>query len=493
MEKNERKKIALIIRAQKEAWRREASEGKFKSYCLYWDFPFFSKRKAMFKVMDAFQYVHDVYASGGQCRIAISTPPRAGKSYITSLFCSFMLGLFPTESVMRNTCTSTLHMKLTKDVGRMLSSSKWKECFCTDASLVVNNANELRLDTAIQTSYFGAGVGGSIIGFGASMLDISDDLFKNMEDALSGVKNESVASWNDAARHSRIEKNCCSIDIGTRWTKNDTIGRNEGRYDRVISIPALDEDGNSFCEAIQTTAQYQKTKEELYANCDEITWMAEYMQQPMDIKGQLFKSSELQFYDSLPGKEEANIAVCDTADTGTDYLSSPMAKKYGHLYYIYDVVFTQLNMDFSAPLLEGALKENKVQIARFESNNGGKLFAKGIESRVPSTAFYWKVTSSNKETRILTDVFWIKKHFVFRYPYDKVLHPDGYKDGSDYDLFMRQVTSYVKGKKDQHDDAPDSLSMLRRLIDEIGYENEEKVADGEAWPSINIQPEQIIL
>ena len=127
----------------------------------------------MFKVMEAFQYVHDTYAAGGQCRIAISTPPRAGKSYITSLFCSFMLGLFPTESIMRNTCTSTLHRKLTKDVGRMLGSSKWKECFENGASLVTNNANEIRLDTAVQTSYFGAGVGGSIIGFGASMLNIS--------------------------------------------------------------------------------------------------------------------------------------------------------------------------------------------------------------------------------------------------------------------------------------------------------------------------------
>ena len=282
---------------------------------------------------------------------------------------------------------------LTKDVGRMLSSSKWKECFENGASLVTNNANEIRLDTAVQTSYFGAGVGGSIIGFGASMLDISDDLFKNMEDALSGVKNESVASWNEAARHSRIEKNCCSIDIGTRWVKNDTIGRNEGKYDKVVSIPALDENGKSFCEAVQTTEQYQQTRKEV----SDITWNAEYQQQPMDIKGQLFKDSELQHYDALPDSPEANIAVCDTADTGSDYLSCPMAKKYGHLYYIYDVVFTQLSMDFSAPLLEGALKENKVQVARFESNNGGKLFAKGIEERVPETAFYWKVTSSNKD------------------------------------------------------------------------------------------------
>ena len=151
-------------------------------------------------------------------------------------------------------------------------------------------------------------------------------------------------------------------------------------------------------------------------------------------------------------------------------------------------------MEFTEPLIKGAYIENKVQIARFESNNGGKLFAKGIEKEVPNTAFYWKQTTSNKETRILTDAYWIKKHIVFRYPYDKEKHPNGYKEGSDYDLFIQQITSFVKGKKDQHDDAPDSLSMLRRLIAEIGYEDiDGKNNSNEAWPSYEIKAEQIIL
>ena len=55
-----------------------------------------------------------------------------------------------------------------------------------------------------------------------------------------------------------------------------------------------------------------------------MTWNAEYMQSPIDIEGQLFRSAELMYYDSIPDVFEANIAVCDTADTGTDYLSSPM-------------------------------------------------------------------------------------------------------------------------------------------------------------------------
>ena len=152
-----------------------------------------------------------------------------------------------------------------------------------------------------------------------------------------------------------------------------------------------------------------------------------------------------------------------------------------------------MNMDLTEPLLKGAFIENRVQIARFESNNGGKLFAKNIEKEVPGTAFYWKQNTENKETRILTDAFWIKKHIVFRKPYDEHKCPTGYKEGSDYDLFMQQVTAYVKGKTDQHDDAPDSLSMLRRLISEIGYEDIENNKDKDAWPSYEIKSEQITI
>lgn len=486
---DQREKIESAIKTKKEICRRSAKNGSFKSFCLYWDPVFFSKRKKLDDVINAFQFVYDSYKNGKQVRIAISTPPRAGKSYTTSLFCAFMLGQFPKESIMRNTCTSTLRDKLMKDVGGMLSSQKWKDCFETNNYLKINNSTQVSLETATQISCFGAGVGGTIIGLGASMLAITDDVFNKMEDALSGIKNERVVSWDESAMGSRLEGNCCRIDIGTRWTKDDIIGRNLDRYDMIVKIPALDKNGNSNFPEVQTTEQYKNTKKYI----SDITWNAEYMQEPMDIQGQLFKSDELKYFDTIPGIPEANIAVCDTADTGEDYLSSPMFKKFGERYYLYDVVFTQLNMDFSGPMIEGAYIDNRVEIARFESNNGGKLFAKDIEKRVPRCSFYWKQTTSNKETRILTDFFWIKKHVIFRYPYDEKYHPEGYKEGSDYDLFMRQVTTYIKGKKDQHDDAPDSLSMFRHLVDDLGYEDNENIDDEDLWPSESINIEQLTL
>lgn len=81
------------------------------------------------------------------------------------------------------------------------------------------------LDTARQVSYFSAGVGGTVIGFGASLLVMKDDLYKSLEDSLSDTNNENVWSWKQGIHEFRIEENCCSIVIGTRWAATDVLGR----------------------------------------------------------------------------------------------------------------------------------------------------------------------------------------------------------------------------------------------------------------------------
>ena len=477
--KKKRENLEQAIKAKIQIWRRRAKEGNFKSFLFYWDVKFFSGRDALNEVIDTLQYVHDEFKKGHSVRVAISLPPRAGKSYMVSLFCCFMLGLFPEKSIMRNSATSSLYRKFSKDIGEIINTEKWRKCFENNIFLKINNSEKLVLDSAVDVSYFGNGVGGNIIGMGASMLAITDDLFSNMTDALSGTYNDKVISWDDSAMRSRVEGNCCRIDIGTRWTKTDVIGRNEDKYDKIVSISALNEKGETFCSKVHSTAFYQKERSEI----DSMTWSAEYMQEPIDIKGQLFKADELLYYDDDPDEFEANLSICDTADTGTDYLSSPMVKKVGTLYYLYDVIFTQLNMEFTEPLIANTYNENHIDIARFESNNGGKLFAKSIQKKVNNTAIYWKQTTSNKETRISTDSFWIKKHVLFKRKY---------KEGSDYALFMKQLTAYVKGKTNQPDDAPDSLSMLRRLIAEI-YETKEFIKDEDKWESIEINTSQIKL
>lgn len=463
------------IEARNELYAREARNGNFKSYCLYTDYSFFTRRPVLGKVADAFQRVHDAFVAGTPIHIAVSMPPRSGKSYLTSLFCSFMLGRFPEESIMRNSCTSKLYQKLSKDVRDIVDSDKWRYVF--NMELATKGVESWGLKAARQTSYFGAGVDGTIIGFGASMLSISDDLYKDIADALSDNQNETIIEWYDSAMNSRVERKCCKIDIGTRWRKNDIIGRNEmmGKYDYVIKIPALNEKGESFCEDVRSTEQYLSEKEFI----GDLIWQAEYMQEPIDAQGLLFPESELQRFTlkEINGIDfEANIGVVDTADEGTDFFSAPMAKKIGELYYIYDVVFTTEPVEITEPLIVGTIKLNNLQEVRIESNNGGKMFALNVSKQVDAHVT-WKTTTSNKETRILMDSAWIKKKCVFR---------SDIEVGSEYWKFMNQITKYMKGGKNKHDDAPDSLSLLRKFSDELGLNNNSQLSIYEKWDSVPV-------
>lgn len=476
-----RQELEAMAAARMELFRRAALAGDFWSYCLYMDYKFFSKRQNILKkVVVLCQKVYDAYKNGEVIAIAISMPPRSGKSYLVSLLASFMLGHWPTKSIMRNSCTAYLYEKLSKDVRTIVGGEKWQDMF--GVTLETKGVKSWALKGAEQgTSYFGAGVGGSIIGIGASMLDISDDLYKGWLEASSDTINDNTIAWADGARISRQERGCCQIDIGTRWRKKDTIGTNEERGiygENIICIPALTEDEKSFCEDVQTTEHYLAIRE----NIAEEIWESEFMQHPIDIKGRLFAYDDMQWFDTLPAEDAgANIGVCDSADEGTDNLSCPMAKKIGEKYYIYDWIFTKENMDITDPLIQGAIQTNGVHQMRFESNNGGKLFAQNVSKRAGGCTISWRTTSSNKETRILTDSAWIKKFCVFK------------KDSKgEYNKALQQVMAYVKGVKNQKDDAPDSLSLLRRFTDELGLNYVQKVADNrEAWDSVPITLSQV--
>ena len=76
---------------------------------------------------------------------------------------------------MRNACTATLYLKFSYDVRNIVKSDKFKEVF-PSVQLSDDKANLQGWNTnyAKQVSYFGAGVGGTIIGFGADNIAVTD-------------------------------------------------------------------------------------------------------------------------------------------------------------------------------------------------------------------------------------------------------------------------------------------------------------------------------
>jgi predicted phage terminase large subunit-like protein len=444
-------------------FRQELARRKFWQFCLYYESEFFESRPFLEEIADAMQDVEE----GSMNSLSVSLPPRAGKSYITSLYCAWTLGRNPSESVMRNTCTATLYLKFSYDVRAIIKSDKYQEVFNVALSDDKKNLQGWNTNKAKMVSYFGAGVGGTIIGFGATKVAITDDLYRGLEDALSDTKNDKIIQWKEATHDSRFESGCARIDIGTRWSINDVIGRNieEGIYDKSIIIPALNNQDESFCESVMTTAEYQDKR---MRTAKEI-WLAEYQQQPVDIEGKLFSElnmvTEEDFKRAITpdtnnpkhkGREtllDGCIAYIDVADQGDDYCAVLVAGVVGEDIYCLDYLFTKDNTDVTIPLASAMLNKWNVSYCRVESNSMGAMFSRML-SRETTAKVLQIANSTNKMTRIIMQSAFIMNHFKWvQYP------------GNIHAIqFLDNMHSFSKEGKNRNDDAPDCSAGLSMFI-----------------------------
>jgi predicted phage terminase large subunit-like protein len=298
-------------------------------------------------------------------------------------------------------------------------------------------------------SYFGAGVGGTIIGFGATKVAITDDLFKSMEEAMSETIREKTWSWKQATHDSRMESGCAQIDIGTRWTRDDIIGKNteDGIYEVQIIVPALDENGNSFCEAVMTTEEYLDKKSRMI----EEIWSAEYMQNPIDIKGRLFEN--LKMFDDLDfvtKNSEGALAYIDVADEGSDFLCLVVAHIVGGSVYVTSALYSKANTDVTIPLCAEMLTRNKVKMCRVETNGMGAIFLKTLQKDVPSVTLIGVSNHAAKETRIIMNAPFVLNKFYFH----NSLDPN----------YLLGLKSFQKEGRNKHDDAPDATTGLALFV-----------------------------
>ena len=438
--------------AAKELLRQELARRNFYHFCRYYDRDFVHSRPFVKDICNAFQEVEDKKIKS----LSVSMPPRAGKSYITSLFCAWTLGRNPDKSVMRNACTATLYLKFSYDVRAILKDERFKRVF-PDVSISDDKANLNGWNTnkSKQVGYFGAGVGGTIIGFGASNVAITDDLYRGIEDALSDTVNDRIIQWKESTHDSRFESGCARIDIGTRWSLKDIIGRGieETIYDKSIIVAALDDNDQSFCEAVMTTEEYHQTRKR---TAKEI-WLAEYQQQPIDIEGRLFSSyqriEESEFDDFIKTNPiEGTIAYIDVSDTGMDYTAMAVAAIVKNQVYIVDYVFTRDNTDITIPLCAAILNKWNVSYVRVESNNMGAMFARQLQTLTKSKVLQ-VANTVNKMTRIIMQSAFITSRVQFVS-----------KDDQQCQTFIQNMLTFSKEGKNKHDDAPDCLAGLSLFI-----------------------------
>lgn len=262
------------------------------------------------------------------------------------------------------------------------------------------------------------------------------------------------------------------IATGTRYSLYDPIGRLQEEAERqgwkwkAIELPALNENDESNYEyynpkigqMVFTTAFFKEQREMLTAE----QWESEFQQQPFEAKGLLFPDTSLNRFFELPTEEpDSVIAVCDTAESGSDSTSMGIFYLYGNDVFLADVVFDNSVPEVTKPQCAKKIIEHNVSVALFESNNAGTYFARDVEELVSKAghrvSIRTKRTVSNKQTRIEFASDGITKNFYF-------LDKSKYERNSQYGAFMKELTTYTRSGKVPHDDAPDMLSLAENYL-----------------------------
>lgn len=458
--------------------KAEKARRHFYDFCLWMDPEFFTPAKWYLVIICKYL---EMLAYGIILKLIISLSPRAGKSYTVSLFHAWIIGKWPEQSSMRNSYAADLAEKFSYNIRDFIQRDKYRMVF-PDVELKKDKkaVSDWAITKAKDSTYFCAGVGGPITGKGCGKVGTLDDPIKNIEEALSPTVLENVWNWYTSTHKARFEKGCAELHVATRWSKKDPIGQIledkkgvpvEPYVERYgdwysISIPAII-NGETFCDEIKTTEEYH----ELKALNEDFIWEAEFMQSPVESKGLLYPIEQLKRFgmvDLASKIPDAIVGYTDPADQGDDYTCSVIGKRFGEYTYITDVLFTQEGVEITEPLTAQLIIDTCVDNMKVESNAGGKSFATNVgkltKGKSPCIVSF-EPNTQHKETRILMGAGYVKEYFFFR---------DDYAMGSDYDKFMRQLTSYVRMGKNKYDDACDAVTGLANYVKAHHFKPEEK-------------------
>lgn len=449
-------KETIIRGAQIELARRE-----FFFYCNLKAPDFYKEdRKYLVELCNDFQ---DFIQSDDEVMI-VNEPPRHGKSRTAGLLVEWVLGNDQRQKIMTGSYNETLSTMFSKNVRNDIQEMK------ADQSKVVfsdifpgvrikqgDGAMNLWSLEGGYNNYLATSPTGTATGFGASLL-IIDDLIKNAEEANNELTKEKHWSWFTDTMLSRLEEGGKIIIIMTRWASDDLAGRalqhfkDAGAKIRHICMKALlnPETKEMLCSEVLSYKSYQGKVKAMGADIAS----ANYQQEPIDLKGKLY-TNFMTYTGELPQFKEIRNYT-DTADTGDDYLCSiNYGVTFANEAYILDVLYTKAPMEDTEPATAKMLYNGQVNVARIESNNGGRGFARNVKRILEQefgsnyTTIKWFTQSSNKDARIYSNSSWVMQH---------IYYPEDWKNR--WPEYYNAMNKYQREGKNKHDDGPDATTGI---------------------------------
>lgn len=458
----------MIDERIKRQAKRELARREFFYFCNLMASDFYKpERRYLVELCEALQ---SFYEDEKAKVLIINEPPRHGKSRTASLFVEWVLGRNPAEKIMTGSYNNILSATFAKNVRNAIQEVKADDNI-TVYSDIFPNVRIKRGDAAMDmwsldggyNSYLATSPSGTATGFGCSLL-IIDDIIKNSEEAYNETAKEKAWLWFTNTMLSRLEEGGKILIIMTRWASDDLAGRaieHFGDAAKVITMKALQPDGTMLCDEILSRRSYEEKVRAMGADIAS----ANYQQEPIDLKGQLYSS--FKTYDRIPTDANGNPLFTairnytDTADTGTDSLCSIVYGVYEGEAYVLDVLHTDEAMEITEPATAAMLYRNGVNVADFESNNGGRGFARQVRRILQDTYKSNKTVintfaqTKNKVARILSNSTWVMEHIYF---------PVNWKDR--WPEYYKAMTRYQREGKNAHDDAPDATTGIAEKMNE---------------------------
>lgn len=410
--------------------------------------------------------------------LIINMPPRHGKTRTVNNSVAWLLGRNPKYKIMEGAYNTELSRRSSKRVrnsiamrptqGRIVFKQVFPDVTIKDGSGSVDNWGLTGND---EENYLATAPNGSSTGIGADFLVLDDTIKRKYEAYHKEYLRVLFEDWFCDTLYSRLEGKRKIIIVMTRWATGDMAGRlmqmldEQGRKYRLITKKAYD---NKTDKMLNPSILNKQQYDNLCLTIGEDIVRANYDQEPVDLKGKLYKRfltynpSDIRTIDNPNGKIVFKDirARCDTADTGDDYLCSIV---YGvtadKRAYILDIIYTQEDMEETEEQVAQQLLKYNPYIFRPESNNGGRGFSRAVEKRYKElggvkTIFKPYTQTMNKEARILSNATTVQNIIYF---------PEDWRQK--YREYYTSMNEYQRQGKNEHDDAQDCTTSIAEELD----------------------------
>lgn len=315
-------------------------------------------------------------------------------------------------------------------------------------------------------------------------LGIYDDLFSGIDEALSEDRQNTVWGKFDNNFMPRIKPGKAKLlGIGTRWAPKDVQGRrlellsNDPEYadirHREIIIPAINENNESNFDYPYklgySTLDYKRRMASFENNDDMASWLAQYQQEPIERKGQMFNVDNMNFFNpaEIEGMRPDRIfAANDPAYGGGDFVSMPICYEIDGEFYVTDVVYNDGDKEITIPEVTSRMEShldkfiNKTAEVHFEETKSTKAYREECE-KIWKADGYPINTSHDPADNKTAKMDRIKNHA----PDIRKLHfVDMRYQTKEYRKYFQNIISCTYDGKMKHDDGVDSTAQLCDMI-----------------------------